>query len=80
MNKYTPLDTEDINEIFSVNKNLILVTDKTNNFDLINNSFEFDKSRIIVEIFGKENYLKAIKNGIENPLYSASVQHSQSYL
>lgn len=75
LNKYTPLDTEDINEIFSVNKNLILVTDKTNNFDLINNSFEFDKSRIIVEIFGKENYLKAIKNGIKNPLYSASVQH-----
>jgi len=75
LNKYTPLDTDDINEIFSVNKNLILVTDKTNNFDLINNSFKFDQSRIIVEIFGKENYLKAIKNGIKNPLYSASIQH-----
>ena len=54
MNKYTPLDTEDINEIFSVNKNLILVTDKTNNFDLINNSFEFDKSRLLLRYLEKK--------------------------
>ena len=75
LDKYTTLDAEDINQIFSENKNLILVTDKTNNFDLINNSFNFDKSRIIVEVFGQDNYFEAIKNGIKNPLYSASIQH-----
>ena len=75
LNKYTPLDAEDINKIFSQNKNLILVTDKTNNFDLINSSFRFDKSRIIVEVFGQDNYFKAIKNGVVNPLYSASIEH-----
>ena len=75
LDKYTPLAAEDINKIFSENKNLILVTDKTNNFDLINSSFKFDKSRIIVEVFGQDNYFKAIKNGIKNPLYSASIQH-----
>lgn len=75
LDKYTPLDAEEINKIFSENKNLILVTDKTNNFDLINSSFKFDKSRIIVEVFGQDNYFKAIKNGIKNPLYSASIQH-----
>ena len=32
----------------------------------------FDQSRIIVEIFGKKNYFKSIKLGIENPLFSAN--------
>jgi glycerophosphoryl diester phosphodiesterase len=75
LNKYTPLDTNKINEIFEKNKKLILVIDKTNNFDLINSSFTFDQSRIIVEIFGRDNYLRAIRKGIKNPLYSASIEH-----
>jgi glycerophosphoryl diester phosphodiesterase len=75
LNKYTPLDSKKINEIFFENKDLILITDKIENFDLINNSFNFDKSRIIVEIFTRENYFKAIKKGIKNPLYSATIEH-----
>ncbi len=69
---YTPLTTDIINKIFSENKDLILVTDKTNNFKKINQDFKFDNSRIIVEIFGKKNYFKSIKDGIVNPMFSAS--------
>ena len=71
--KFTTVDYKKINEIFLNNKDLILVTDKTNNFDLINTSFTFDKNRLIVEVFGKENYFKAIKNSIKNPMYSTNI-------
>lgn len=67
------LDYSKINEIFIKNKNLILVTDKTNNFKLINNLFTFDKDRIIVEIFGRDNYFKAIEENIKNPMYSTNI-------
>ena len=69
LNKYTPLTVEEIN---TENNDLILVTDKTNNFRKINRDFSFDKKRIIVEIFGKKNYFKAIKYGIINPMFAAS--------
>ncbi len=71
-NKYTPLTVNEINKIFTENNDLILVTDKTNNFRKINDDFSFDKKRIIVEIFGKKNYFKSIKYGIINPMFSAS--------
>ena len=72
-NDLTTVDYNKINEIFSKNKDLILVTDKTNNFDLINTLFTFDDKRIIVEVFGRENYFRAIKNNIKNPMYSANI-------
>ena len=71
-NKYTPLTVNEINKIFTENNDLILVTDKTNNFRKINSDFSFDKKRIIVEIFGKKNYFKSIKRGIINPMFAAS--------
>ena len=72
LNKYTPLTANEINKIFTENNDLILVTDKTNNFKKINSDFFFDKKRIIVEIFGKKNYFKSIKYGIINPMFAAS--------
>lgn len=74
-NKYTPLTINEINKIFTENDDLILVTDKTNNFKKINSDFTFDKNRIIVEIFGKKNYFKSIKNGIINPMFAANSEH-----
>ena len=74
----TPVDYNMINKIFSKNKELILVTDKTNNFDLINDLFIFDDKRIIVEVFGRKNYFDAIKKGIKNPMYSASIKHTKN--
>jgi glycerophosphoryl diester phosphodiesterase len=70
--KYTPLTINEINNVFSKYKDLILVIDKTNNFEKINKDFLFDKNRIIVEIFGKRNYFKSIKAGISNPMFSAN--------
>ncbi len=72
-NNFNTVDYKKINEIFQKNEDLILITDKTNNFDLINTSFTFDNRRLIVEIFGRENYFKAIKNDIKNPMYSANI-------
>lgn len=72
-NNFNTVDYKKINEIFQKNEDLILITDKTNNFDLINTSFTFDERRLIVEIFGRENYFKAIKNDIKNPMYSANI-------
>jgi glycerophosphoryl diester phosphodiesterase len=72
-NKYQPLTIDYINEIFNKNKTLFLVTDKTNNFKKIVTDFTFDQKRIIVEIFGRDNYFLSIKEGIINPMLSASI-------
>ena len=68
--KYTPLDIISINDIFEKNNELILLTDKTNNFSKLNSDLKFDKKRIMVEVFGKKNYFKSISEGIINPIYS----------
>ncbi len=68
--KYTPLDIISINDIFRKNNELILLTDKTNNFSKLNSDLNFDKKRIMVEVFGKKNYFKSISEGIINPIYS----------
>ena len=68
--KYTPLDIISINDIFRKNNELILLTDKTNNFSKLNSDLNFDKKRIMVEVFGKKNYFNSISEGIINPIYS----------
>ena len=68
--KYTPLDIVSINDIFRKNNELILLTDKTNNFSKLNSDLNFDKKRIMVEVFGKKNYFNSISEGIINPIYS----------
>jgi hypothetical protein len=67
--KYSPLAAKDIREIFTQNTDLILVTDKTNNFQLLLEEFPFNE-RMIVEIFSHENYFNAIKAGVKNPMLS----------
>ena len=71
--KYRPLTIDYINNTFSKNKELFLVTDKSNNFKKIISDFTFDQNRIIVEIFGRKNYFLAIKEGIINPMFSATI-------
>ena len=73
VNNYKPLTINYINEIFNKNESLYLITDKTNNFKKIISDFTFDQSRIIVEIFGRDNYFLSIKEGIINPMFSASI-------
>ena len=66
--KYNPITINEINKIFLDNKSLFLITDKTNNFKKIKEDFKFDDNRILVEVFGKDNFKKAIKENIKNPI------------
>ncbi len=66
--KYTLLKEEKIIEIFENNKNLILVTDKINDYRLIKNKFKF-QDRLIVEVFTIKDYLKAKLYGVKNPMF-----------
>ena len=66
--KYKPITIFEINEVFSSNESLFLLTDKTNDFKKIKSDFKFDNSRILVEIFGKKNLKIAVKENIKNPV------------
>ena len=69
LNSYTPLTSNDIKNYFIHNKNLYFVTDKSNNFALIQSLFPFH-DRLFVEVFGIPNYVKAIVYGIQRPMYA----------
>ena len=45
---YTPLTIDEINRIFKNNRDIYLLTDKTNNFDKIKKDFQFNQNRILV--------------------------------
>ena len=66
--KYTLLKEDKIIEIFENNKNLILVTDKINDYKLIKKKFKF-QDRLIVEVFTIKDYLKAKLYGVKNPMF-----------
>ena len=65
-NKYTPLTTKGINQIFNTNKNLVLVTDKITDYDILLDNFKF-KDRMIVEVFSVKKYKEALRKGILYP-------------
>ena len=72
LNKYTPIDSKNLNIIMSENQNIYIVTDKLNDFKLIQSTFQYF-DRVIIEIFGMKNYIKSffyknLKN--ENRLFS----------
>lgn len=64
-----PLLTEDINKIFTGSK-AYLVTDKIDNFKLINKEFTFNKDQILVETFSYQDYVRALNEGIKYPMLS----------
>lgn len=66
---FTPLGRDSINEIFRQNPSVFLVTDKLNDFRAIATQLEFGE-RILVEVFGLNNYYKAHKEGIRYPMLS----------
>lgn len=67
-NKYTLLKENQIIDIFENNKELILVTDKIDNYKLINKKFKF-QDRLIVEVFTIQDYFRAKFSGIKNPMF-----------
>lgn len=70
---YTPINIFDINKIFSKYKDLILVTDKITNYDLLTTQYKF-KDRLIVECFTIEQCLKAHSYGIKNVMFSINIR------
>ena len=66
--KYTLLKEDQIIEIFENNKELILVTDKIDNYKLIYKKFKF-QDRLIVEVFTIKDYFRAKFNGVKNPMF-----------
>lgn len=69
---YTFMDDILINQIFSENKELILVTDKITDISLIKKKFVF-QDRIIIETWGILNYLRAKFYNIGIPMYNFTV-------
>lgn len=74
LGQYTPMSIYDVNRIFEENKDLFLLTDKIQDFELLMKSISFDKKRLVVEVFGKQRLRQAIKSGVLNPLYSTSIK------
>ncbi|HXH75490.1 MAG TPA: glycerophosphodiester phosphodiesterase family protein [Bacteriovoracaceae bacterium] len=67
---YTPITFIEIEKIFSSNPDLVLVTDKINDFQALTSTFSF-LDRMVVEIFSLADYELAIKEGILHPMLSA---------
>ena len=67
--KYTVLGGEDIKRLMQQYPQFVLVTDKLQDFGLILREIPYPE-RMIVETFGKYNYLKALRAGIIYPAYS----------
>lgn len=65
----TLLHENEINNIFSNNSNLILVTDKIKNFSILKQKLSFTE-RMIVEIFSIKDYIISRLNGIKYPMYN----------
>lgn len=63
--KYTPLFAEDICQLMEENPEMILVTDKIQDFDLLARSVPY-KDRMIVEAFSCHGALQALRNGFSN--------------
>ncbi len=68
LGEFDILTHEDINNFFAEHKDLILVTDKLNDFAAITEQLHFDSERILVEVFSINSYLAAKKVGIKYPM------------
>lgn len=67
LESYTTMDIEMINEIFLGNENLILVTDKIRDIELLSKSIPY-KDRVIVEVFNIFDFNLAIENDLHPAL------------
>lgn len=72
--RYTPLVEERINEIFTSNPSLFLVTDKTANFEKLQKSFRQFADRLLVEVKGFAKFKEAVAAGIQNPMLATNLE------
>ena len=65
--KYTPITYKDINSYFTKH-NLVLVTDKIENYDLLLKEINLPRERLLVETFSHKQYRKALGKGVKYPM------------
>lgn len=70
--KYPLILEEDIINLFKFYTELNLVTDKTQNFNELEDKFKFMKDRLYIEINSKKNYLRSLFYSIENKIFLTS--------
>lgn len=75
----TPIDIFEINEIFRIHPDLILVTDKIVDFELITKQFAW-LDRLIVECFSYDECLDAMDYGINNVALNIKIDVSSKLL
>ena len=66
--KFDVITGADIKNIMEQNQDLILVTDKIKNYDLLLKEIPYPE-RMIVEVFSAQDYFRALKTGIKYPAY-----------
>lgn len=69
----TYLGIDEIVEIFKKNKNIILVTDKIQDLDLLVDKFPF-RERLLVEVFNLDDYDKAHELGVNNVALNVDIR------
>ncbi|GAA0670658.1 hypothetical protein [Rheinheimera tangshanensis] len=72
--KYSVLFGADISNILATNPDVLLFTDKTNDFSLINDLGY--NSRVYVEIFSVADYARAAIYGIKNPILNVDIGYT----
>tara|TARA_A100001015_G_scaffold179241_1_gene199251 strand:- start:217 stop:996 length:780 start_codon:yes stop_codon:yes gene_type:complete len=70
--KYPIILENEIINIFKSNTNLILVTDKTQDFRQLKDKFNFMNDRLYIEIGTKKNYLKSLFYSFDNKIFLTS--------
>ncbi len=70
LGKYTPLTAREINDYLTQYSDIILVTDKVSDPNILNKYFPNLKDRMIVEAFSYEHYTELRKQGYREVLYS----------
>ena len=69
LGRYTPLVSEDINELFA-DKRLYFVADKKIPPQLLLDRLTIDRERMLVEVFSYADYVEALRKGIRYPMLS----------
>lgn len=69
LGRYTPVTLREISALFDRHDDLILVTDKSNDFDLILEQYDHHE-RLVIEVFGTRNFKIAMQKGIRYPALS----------
>lgn len=70
LGKYSLLFADEISDYFAADKSLTLVTDKLKDYDAITSQLNFNgfQDRMLVEVFGYKQYVRALKAGIKYPM------------